>query len=79
MIKEMLQARSQHSWVDPRGLEKEEWEWAELNAFHSADVAKQLLDDIVGAISRAEYLRKKERGEVDVNKFQELWRNLVKS
>jgi len=75
----MLQARSQHSWVDPRGLEKEEWEWAELNAFHSADVAKQLLDDIVGAISRAEYLRKKERGEVDVNKFQELWRNLVKS
>jgi len=63
--------------VDPKGLKKEDWEWAELNAFHSADVAKQLLDDINSLISQSVYLRKKERGEIEVDKFKEFWKNLV--
>lgn len=60
--------------MDPRGLDKSEWEWAELNAFHSADIARQVLEDVDKAIVDAEYLRKKERGEVDVDKFKEMWR-----
>lgn len=65
--------RLNHTWIDPRGLKKEEWEWAELNAYHSADVAKQLLDDIESLVVQAEYLRKKERGEIDVDKFDKFW------
>lgn len=77
MLKRWLEDRAYHSWLDPRGLKKEEWEWAELNAFHSADVARQLLDDINSLISQAEYLRKKEKGEVDTDKFKDFWKNIL--
>lgn len=60
--------------MDPRGLKKEDWEWAELNAFHSSDVARQLLEDIDKAISDAIYLRKKQRGEVDKDLFKTFWK-----
>jgi len=75
-LEEWLNKRLHHSWVDPRGLDQEEWEWAELNAFHSADVARQLLEDVDMLIAQAEYLRKKERGEVEVDKFKALWEKL---
>lgn len=56
-------------------MKKEDWEWAELNAYHSADVARQLLEGIDKAIENAEYLRKKEQGEVD-NKFDAYWNKI---
>lgn len=60
-----------HSWVDPREVEsKEEWEWRELNAFHAANNARELLDEIQKSISRAEYLEKKRLGEIKVNKMK---------
>ena len=66
VIKRMLENRAYHSWVDPRGTEvKEEWIWQELNAFHSADVAKQLLIEIQSAIDKSEYLSKVASGELD--------------
>ena len=77
ILKEWLAHRASHTWVDPRGLKKEEWEWAELNAFHSADVSKQIVEDMDSLISQAEYLRKKQRGEVDKDKFKEFWKGIV--
>jgi hypothetical protein len=60
-----LADRAFHTWVDPRETDsKEAWEWRELNAFHSADVSKQLLDDISKAITRAHYLHDIQTGEV---------------
>lgn len=59
-----------HSWVDPREVEsKVEWEWRELNGFHAANAAKEVLDGITKAISRAEYLEKVKSGEIDQRKF----------
>jgi hypothetical protein len=77
VLQEWLRKRAWHSWVDPRGLKKEDWEGAEINAFHSADVAKSILLDIDIAIERAKDLRRKERGEID-NKFREMFEKLVK-
>lgn len=63
-----LEDRAYHSWIDPRTIEgedaKKEWEWRELNAFHSADVAKQLINDIQEKINRAHYLHKVRTGEI---------------
>ena len=36
-------------------------------------VAKQLLEEVDGVVAQAEYLRKKERGEIDENKFKKFW------
>lgn len=77
ILHKWLTDRLSHTWVDPRGLKKEEWEWAELNAYHSADSAKQILDDIESLILQAEYLRKKERGEIDADKFKTFWEGAV--
>ena len=74
-----LKDRAYHSWVDPKDFKKkEEWEWAELNLYHNAQVAKQLLEDMNSLIGQAEYLRKKERGEIEPNKFKSFWQNIVK-
>jgi len=49
-----------------------------LNLYHNAQVAKQLLEDMNSLIGQAEYLRKKERGEIEPNKFKSFWQNIVK-
>jgi len=64
IIEGWFEQRSHHAWVDPRGMKKEEWEWAELNAFHSADLASQTLEDIEKAINRAHYLHGVKLGEI---------------
>ena len=65
-VRQMLEDRAYHSWVDPRNTTSEkEWVWQELNLFHSADAAKQLLEDIEKAISRADYLAKVKSGEIE--------------
>jgi len=60
--------RAYHSWIDPRGMKKDEWEWAELNAFHSADVSKQIMEDINKLIQRAHYLHGVNVGEIKESK-----------
>lgn len=65
IVKQWLEDLSFHSWVDPRTIEsKEQWEWQELNAFHAANNAKELLENIAKAISRSEYLDKVRTGEI---------------
>jgi hypothetical protein len=56
IIEGWLKSRAFHAWVDPRGLTKEEWDWAELNAFHSADISKEILQDVYETITKAEQL-----------------------
>jgi hypothetical protein len=75
ILEQWLKDRAHHSWVNPRGMKKEDWEWAELNAYHSAEVAKQMLDDVEKSISDADYLRKKERGELK-DKFGDIWKGI---
>lgn len=69
IIKRWLEAASIHSWVDPREIEnsldaKKEWEWRELNAFHAANNAKEILENIAKSASRADYLAKVKSGEI---------------
>ena len=64
-LKTWLEDMAFHSWVDPRGTtSKEEWEWQELNAFHGANSARELLERIQKAISHSEYLEKIKSGEI---------------
>jgi len=65
IVKSMLEGMAFHSWVDPRQTEnKEQWEWQELNAFHAANNAKEILENIEKSISRSEYLDKVRIGEI---------------
>jgi hypothetical protein len=65
IVKGMLEDMAFHSWVDPRGMDKKEWEFAELNAFHAANNAKEILENINKIVSRSEYLQKIKSGEID--------------
>jgi len=47
--------------------------WAEMNLYHNAEVAKQILVDYEDSIAQAEFLRKKERGEVESNLFKKIF------
>ncbi len=72
IIAKWYQDRAIHTWVDPREIEgpeaEKEWKWKELNAFHSADVSRQVLEDIEKLINRSEYLGKIETGEIEEGK-----------
>lgn len=65
VLKAKLDDLGFHSWVDPRESEnKEDWVWKELNGFHAANNARELLEWIQKSISRSEYIEKKKRGEI---------------
>jgi len=71
IVKEWLKNIAFHSWVDPRSTKsKEEWEWQELNAFHAANNAKEMLEEITRLISHSEYLDKVKRGEIERKKMK---------
>jgi hypothetical protein len=71
IIKKWLVQAAYHSWVDPRTtLSKEEWDWKELNAFYASNNAKEILEEIAKAVSRAEYLDKVKNGEIQRNKMR---------
>ena len=71
IIKKWLSDSAYHSWVDPRTTENEkEWMWRELNAFHASNNAKEILEEISKAVSRAEYLDKVKNGEIQRNKMR---------
>jgi len=64
-IKTWLEDLAYHSWVDPRAAgDKQEWEWQNLNAFHAANNAKELLERIQKVISQSEYYEKVKSGEI---------------
>lgn len=74
IVKEILDSLAIHSWVDPRTIDspeaEKEWKWRELNAFHAANNAKELLETINNLISRAEYLGKIHSGEEKERSFK---------
>lgn len=71
VLKKKLEDMGFHSWIDPREApSKLEWEWRELNGFHAANVAKELLAWISERISRSEYLDKKKKGEIKVQRMK---------
>jgi hypothetical protein len=79
IIKKWLEARMIHSWINPKGLSQKEWMWAELNLYHSAEVSREILNKIDSMISKAIYLRKKQRGELNESsdKFKDIWSNVL--
>lgn len=68
ILLQKLEDVAYHSWVDPREIEgdnpKAVWEWRELNAFHAANNARELIEWIQKSISQSEYLEKKKSGEI---------------
>jgi hypothetical protein len=66
IVKKMLEERAYHTWADPRETTSEkEWVFRELNSFWSATNAKELLTEIEQLISRAHYLDKVSKGEIE--------------
>lgn len=64
-LKKMFEDQAYHSWVDPRETNNEkEFLWRELNAFHAANNAREVLEWIAKAISTSEYLEKKKNGQI---------------
>jgi anaerobic ribonucleoside-triphosphate reductase len=71
VMKKWLEDRAFHTWADPRETESQaQWDWRELNAFHGAQAAKDLLDAINSSISRADYLYKVKKGELQKKTFR---------
>lgn len=71
LIKKMLEDRAFHTWADPRTVESEkEWVFQELNSFWSSTNAKELLEDISMKISRAQYLDKVAKGEIETGRMK---------
>ena len=67
-IKRWLEDLAFHSWVNPIEIDspnpEETWKWRELNAFHAANNAKELLEKIQKSISHFEYLEKIKSGKI---------------
>lgn len=67
ILKKRLEDLAFHSWIDPREApDKESFLWRELNGFHAANNARELLEWIQEQISKADYLEKKKNGELKV-------------
>lgn len=67
ILKKRLEDLAFHSWIDPREApDKEAFMWRELNAFHAANNARELLEWIKEQISKSEYLEKKKSGELKI-------------
>ncbi len=68
VLRTWLEDMAFHAWVDPREIEgddpKKIWEWRELNAFHAANNARELLEKIQKAVTQSEYLGKLKSGEI---------------
>lgn len=68
LFKQWLEDMAFHSWVDPREIEGDNpeaiWKWRELNAFHAANNARELMERIQKAISQSEYYEKLKAGEI---------------
>lgn len=66
IVSEWLESLARHSWVDPREARSEkDWMWRELNAYHAANNAKELLEAINQIIGQSDYLDKVRTGQID--------------
>jgi hypothetical protein len=71
ILKKRLEDLAFHSWIDPREApDKEAFLWRELNAFHAANNARELLEWLQGQISKSEYLEKKKSGELKIKSMK---------
>ena len=67
VLEQWLQDMAYHSWIDPREVENEkDYLWRELNGFHAANNARELIERIQQAVSQSEYLQKKKKGEISL-------------
>lgn len=73
-LQKLYEDMAYHTWIDPREIEsadaKKEWDWRELNAFHAANNAREILEKLQQAISRAEYLEKRKSGEIKIERMK---------
>ncbi|HAR39174.1 MAG TPA: hypothetical protein DCS09_11710 [Porphyromonadaceae bacterium] len=71
IVKKWLETRAFHTWANPRETDSmDEWTWKELNAYYAASNARELLDQISQAISRADYLDKVQKGEIETGRMK---------
>lgn len=71
VVKKWLEDMAYHSWVSPLEAEdKEKWLWREENAYHAANNARILLEDIEKAIQKADYLGRVKSGEIVTKHFK---------
>ena len=71
IVKELLNDRVNHSWVDPRECKDEkEYVWQETNAFHMANAIKEIFEMIAKEIDRAQYLSKVKDGTIKNKDFK---------
>lgn len=71
VLKRILENLAYHSWIDPRDCKsKKEWDWQELNAFHAANNAKELVETIEKAVERADYLDKVKKGLIQEKRMR---------
>lgn len=63
VVQDILTGLSLHTWVDPRGMKKEDWEFAELNAFHASNNAKELLEGLSQLVQQAHELHRIKLGQ----------------
>lgn len=71
VVKKWLEDMAFHSWISPMESEsKEQWMWKEENAYHAANNAKMLLEEIEKAVQRADYLGKVKAGEITTKHFK---------
>lgn len=65
ILKEMLEDLAFHSWADPRAAKNmDEWAYMELNSFHAANVAKEIMESITVKIDNAQHYGKVKSGEI---------------
>ena len=71
VVRKWLEDRAYHSWTNPLETNNEkEWMWRELNLFHNAMVAKQLLEDIEKAVAQTDYLSKVRDGTISSRRMR---------
>jgi hypothetical protein len=71
IIKKIFETMAFHSWSDPRETNSEkEWLWRELNSFHAANTAREVIENIEQQISRGDYLDKVQKGEVETQRMK---------
>lgn len=70
-----LESQLKNAWLDPREFDSDEkLRYAYSIAWARADAANAVREFVEKMISQAEYLTRKERGEVQENKFEKYWR-----
>ena len=78
IIKPYLEGYLHHSWVNPRECKDvKEFGWQELQRADYAQFVKEFLAWVEGQIEAADFLRKKERGEVK-DDFRDIFRSRSK-